>query len=67
MNIIEKRDFIHKYLHRVKEPVIDELYEKLLSLLNESMIEESEDDIKDGNLTSHESFKQEVKAWRNTK
>lgn len=67
MNIIEKRDFIHKYLHRVKEPVIDELYEKLLSLLNESMIEESEDDIKDGNITSHESFKQEVQAWRNTK
>lgn len=67
MNIIEKRDFIHKYLHRVKEPVIDELYEKLLSLLNESLLEESEDDIKNGNLTSHQALKQEVQTWRNTK
>ena len=67
MNIIEKRDFIHNYLHRVKEPVIDELYEKLKSLLNESLLEESEDDIKNGNLTSHEAFKQEVQSWRDTK
>ena len=67
MNIIEKRDFIHEYLHRVKEPVIDELYEKLLSLLNESLLEESEDDIKNGNLTTHQELKQEVQTWRNTK
>jgi hypothetical protein len=67
MNVIEKRDFIHNYLHRVKEPVIDELYEKLLSLLNETLLEESEDDIKNGDLTTHEAFKQEVQRWRYTK
>ena len=67
MNVIEKRDFIHNYLHQVKEPVIDELYEKMLSLLKESLIEESEDDIKNGNITTHEAFKQDVQAWRNTK
>ena len=67
MNVIEKRDFIHNYLHQVKEPVINELYEKMLSLLNESLIEESEDDIKNGNLTTHEAFKQEVQTWRPTK
>ncbi|MDK2979490.1 MAG: hypothetical protein PWP52_2204 [Bacteroidales bacterium] len=67
MNVIEKRDFIHNYLHRVKEPVIDELYEKLMALLNESLLEESEDDIKNGNLTTHEAFKQEVQAWRHMK
>ena len=50
MNVIEKRDFIDNYLHRVKEPVINELYEKMIFLLNESLIEESEDDIKNGNL-----------------
>jgi hypothetical protein len=67
MNLIEKRDFIHNYLHRVKEPVINELYEKMLSLLKESLIEESEDDIKNGNLTTHDDFEQEVQAWRHTK
>ena len=67
MNVIEKRDFIHNYLHRVKEPVINELYDKMLSLLNESLIEESEDDIKNGNLTTHEVFKQEVQTWKHTK
>ena len=67
MNVIEKRDFIHNYLHRVKEPVINELYEKMLSLLNVNLIEEAEEDIKNGNLTTHESFKQEVQTWRPTK
>lgn len=67
MNIIEKRDFIHNNLYRVKEPDVDELYQRLLLLINESLIEESEEDIKNGNLTSHEDFKQEVQAWRPSK
>jgi len=29
MNIIEKRDFIHSYLHYANEKTIDEFYEKL--------------------------------------
>ncbi len=67
MNIIEKRDFIRNNLYRVKEPDVDELYQRLLLLINESLIEESEEDINNGNLTSHEDFKQEVQTWRPSK
>ncbi len=67
MNVVEKRDFIHSHLHRVNEPVINEMYNKMLSLLNEALIEESEEDIKNGKLITHESLKQEVQNWRNTK
>ncbi|TAJ14676.1 hypothetical protein DMA11_04705 [Marinilabiliaceae bacterium JC017] len=67
MNVIEKRDFIHRYLHQVKEPVIDEIYNKMRALLNESLIEESEDDIKKGNVITHDALKKEVLNWRHTK
>lgn len=64
MNTIEKRDYIHSHLHKIKEPAIDELYSKLVSFLNESLISESEDDINDGNLTLHDEFVKEVQSWR---
>ena len=67
MNLIEKRDFIHSHLHRVNEPVINEMYNKMLYLLNEFLIEESEEDIKNGNLITHSSLKQEVHNWRHKK
>lgn len=67
MNLVEKRDFIHSHLHRVNEPAINEMYDKILSLLNEFLIEESEDDIKKGNLINHDSLKQEVHNWRHMK
>jgi len=67
MNIVEKRDYIHSHLHQVKEQAINELYDKLLSYLDDALIEESEEDIKNGNLISHEALKQEVRSWRNTK
>lgn len=67
MNVIEKRDFIHSHLHRIKEPVIDEMYNKMLSLYNELLIEESEEDIRNGNLISHDALKQEVQNWRHMK
>jgi hypothetical protein len=67
MNVIEKRDFIHSHLHQVKEPAINEMYNKMLSFLNESLIEESEDDIKHGNVMTHEVLKQEVLSWRHSK
>jgi hypothetical protein len=67
MNTVEKRDFIHSHLHRVKDPVINDIYDKMLSFLHESMINESEEDIKNGDLISHESLKDEVIAWRCTK
>ncbi|MCF8357092.1 MAG: hypothetical protein K9H48_21835 [Melioribacteraceae bacterium] len=35
MNVIEKRDFIHNYLHRANEDFINEVYKKMLSVLKE--------------------------------
>lgn len=67
MNIVEKRDFIHSHLHRIKEPVINEMYDRMVSLYNELLIEESEEDIKNGNLISHTRLKQEIQNWRHTK
>ncbi|MFO8001345.1 MAG: hypothetical protein R6U46_08875 [Marinilabilia sp.] len=67
MNIIEKRDYIHSHLHQIKEPAIDELYNKMASYLSDALIEESEDDIKKGDVTSHAELKQEVKSWRQSK
>lgn len=60
MNITEKRDFIHSHLHQVKEPVLNDIYEKILALFKEAMLDESEEDIKNGNVISHQSLKQEV-------
>lgn len=67
MDITEKRDFIHSHLHQVKEPVLNDIYEKMLALFKEAMLEESEEDIKNGNVISHQSLKQEVLNWRPTK
>jgi hypothetical protein len=67
MKTIEKRDYIQNHLHEVKEPALDELYKKMVSFVDESLIEESEDDIKKGNLTSHAALKQEILSWRHTK
>ena len=38
MNTVEKRDFIHSHLHQVKEPVINDIYTKMISLFNESLM-----------------------------
>jgi len=67
MNIVEKRDFIHSHLHQVKEPLIDDIYSKMISLLNDSQILESEEEIKKGNLIPHESLKKEISNWRPSK
>ena len=67
MNVVEKRDFIHSHLHKVNEPVIDEMYTKMLSLLNEFLIEESEEDIKNGKVISQEALKKKTQNWRTTK
>lgn len=64
MNVVEKRDFIHSHLHQVNEPEINEIYIKMTSLINKSLIEESEEDIKNGKLISQETLKREVQNWR---
>ena len=67
MNLVEKRDFIHSHLHQVNEPVINEIYIKMTSLVNEFLIKESVEDIKNGNVIAHDLLKQEVLTWRRTK
>ncbi|MDA3867098.1 MAG: hypothetical protein PF489_10190 [Salinivirgaceae bacterium] len=67
MNLVEKRDFIHRHLHQVEEPVLNDIYARMISLFNEALIEESEEDITNGNLITHESLKQEISNWKTTK
>ncbi len=67
MNVVEKRDFIHSHLHQIEEPFVNDIYDKMLSIIKETMIEESEEDIKNGNLISQESLKKEILNWRATK
>ena len=64
MNLAEKRDFIHSHLHQVKKPFIDDIFEKMKSMLNDSFIEESEDDIKNNRLISQEELKKEILNWK---
>lgn len=57
MNVIEKRDFIHSYLHRANEKTINEFYEKLrkeevLKAKLENRAQKSENDIKRGKVFS---------------
>ncbi len=63
MNIIEKRDFIHSYLHFADEKTIDEFYEKLqkeeiLRVKLESRAAKAEDDIRSGNYFSRKELEQ---------
>ena len=57
MNVIEKRDFIHSYLHQANENTINEFYEKLrkeevLKAKLVSRAQKSEDDIKSDRVFS---------------
>jgi hypothetical protein len=59
MNVIEKRDFIHSYLHYASESTIDEFYEilrkeALLIEKLENRAKKSEADIIDGKIFSRE-------------
>jgi hypothetical protein len=67
MNTLEKKTFIQKNLDKVNEPFLEEIYNKMISFLEDSLLEESEEDIKKGNLTSHDVLKKEVHQWRNTR
>ncbi len=55
MNIIEKRDFIHNYLHFADEETINQFYEKLrkeevLRTKLESRARQAEEDIQSGRV-----------------
>lgn len=57
MNVVEKRDFIHSYLHRANENTINEFYDKLrkeevLKAKLENRAQKSEDDIRSGRVFS---------------
>jgi len=63
MNVIEKRDFIHSYLHRANEKTINEFYEKLrkeevLVTKLESRAQKAEVDIRSGKVFSREEIEQ---------
>jgi hypothetical protein len=57
MNVVEKRDFIHSYLHLANENTINEFYEKLrkeevLKANLGNRARKSEDDIQTGRVFS---------------
>lgn len=57
MNVVEKRDFIHSYLHRANENTINDFYDKLrkeevLKVKLENRAQKSEDDILSGRVFS---------------
>ena len=63
MNVIEKRDFIHSFLHRANEKTINEFYEKLrkeevLITKLESRAQKAEADILSGKVFSREEIEQ---------
>ena len=65
MNIVEKRDFIHSYLHRANENTINEFYEKLheeevLKLKLENRALKSEKDIASGRVFSRAEIEQAI-------
>jgi hypothetical protein len=63
MNTIEKRDFIHSYLHKASENTINEFYEKLLKeeVLKaklESRAHKSENDIQAGRVLTRSEIEE---------
>ena len=63
MNVVEKRDFIHRHLHHADESLIDSLYEALQQsrVLKEkltSRAQKSEQDIKAGRVFSRSEIEQ---------
>ena len=63
MTVVEKRDFIHSYLHRADERTINEFYEKLrkeevLITKLENRAKKAEDDIRSGKVFSREEIEQ---------
>ncbi len=65
MSIIEKRDFIHSYLHYASENTIDEFYEILrkeavLIAKLETRAKKSEEDILTGKFFSRQEIEQRI-------
>lgn len=67
MDINKKRVYIQDHLNQVSEPLLDNLYLQVVSSVEDELIEESEADIKNGNLISHHELKEEVLNWRPVK
>ncbi|MDA3865630.1 MAG: hypothetical protein PF489_02645 [Salinivirgaceae bacterium] len=65
MNVVEKRDFIHRYLHNADESLINSLYETLqknraLKQKLTNRAQKSEQDIKAGRVFSREELEQKM-------
>jgi len=69
MNSLEKRDFIHNHLHQVDENLLNEVYEKLHSYINEEHLSDELTDALDkgiesldqGRGSSHEEVMERMK------
>ncbi len=57
MDTIEKRDFIHRYLHKADEELLNEMYDKIFSLFKGHEIEMN-DELKDALDSSIKSLDQ---------
>ncbi len=67
MNVIEKRDFIHSYLHRANENTINEFYEKLcneevLTTKLENRARQSETDIQAGRVFTRSEIERRTES-----
>ena len=67
MNLIEKRDFIHSYLHHANESTINEFYEKLRKdEVSKGMLEnralKSESDIQAGRVFSRSEIEKRTES-----
>lgn len=67
MKSLEKREFIHRHLHKINDSELDDIYYRIQSLLNDILIDESEQDINNNNLIDHEILKEEIQTWRDIK
>lgn len=68
MNVIEKRDFIHSYLHRANENTINEFYEKLrkeevLKTKLENRAQKSENDIQAGRVFTRKEIEERTENF----
>ncbi len=78
MNTAEIKLQLFRKIDKLKDKQLEEVYKQLLSLLNASeeeslsqekmdaMLAESEKDIEEGNVVSHQFVKKEILNWRSS-
>lgn len=68
MSILELKKELYKYIDIGDDKFVQNLYEKAMTYMEQiradKMIEEAEEDIKNGNLHSLEEVKDYIKNWK---